>query len=148
MAAFGGHTQCAKILVEAGASTNVSDNKGGQTPLILAANNADLDIVQLLLKYGADLRGDAERIITSKFSGNQIARLDLDSVKRRQPEEDVTEQLYKMIDVAELDGEDVAKFRQLVSKSTTNARQKTRQLLIPSNSNSAIKQLCAYKYTY
>ena len=119
LAALGGHTQCAKILLEAGASTNVSDNKGGQTPLILAANNADLDIVQLLLKYGADLRGDAERIITSKFSGNQIARLDLDSVKRRQPEEDVTEQLYKMIDVAELDGEDVAKFRQLVSKSTT-----------------------------
>ena len=39
-------------------------------------------------------------------------------------------------------------FQILVSKSTTNARQKTRQLLIPSNSNSAIKQLCAYKYTY
>ena len=117
---MGEHKQCVKILLEAGASANVSDNKGGQTPLILAANKRNLDIVKLLLKYGADLRGDAERILTSNFSGHQIAMLDLDSVKRRQTEEDITEKLYKLIDIAELDGEDVVKFRQLVSKTTNS----------------------------
>ena len=104
--------------MEAGANANVTDNKGGQTPLILAANKGNLDIVKALLKYGADLRGDAEKVITSNFSGQQVALLDLDSIKRRQTEGDITEKLYKMIDIAEIDGEDVVKFRQLVSNAT------------------------------
>ena len=33
------------------ANANVTDNKGGQTPLILAANKGNLDIVKALLKY-------------------------------------------------------------------------------------------------
>ena len=118
MAALEEHTQCVKILLEAGANVNVTDNKGGQTPLTLAANKGNLDIVKLLLKYGADLRSDAEKIMTSKFSGHQIALLDLDVVKRRQTEEDITEKLYKLIDIAELDGEDVVKFRQLASNAS------------------------------
>ena len=119
LAALGGHIQCVKILLEAGANANVTDNKGGQTPLTLAANKGNIEVVKLLLKYGADLRGDAESVITSNFSGHQIALLDLDSVKRRQTEENITEKLYKMIDIAELDGEDVVKFRQLISKATS-----------------------------
>ena len=120
LAALGGHIQCVKILLEAGANANVTDNKGGQTPLTLAANKGNIEVVKLLLKYGSDLRGDAESVITSKFSGHQIALLDLDSVKRRQTEENITEKLYKMIDIAELDGEDVVKFRQLISKATSS----------------------------
>ena len=120
LAALGGHIQCVKILLEAGANANVTDNKGGQTPLTLAANKGNIEVVKLLLKYGADLRGDAESVITSNFSGHQIALLDLDSVKRRQTEENITEKLYKMIDIAELDGEDVVKFRQLISKATSS----------------------------
>ena len=120
LAALGGHIQCVKILLEAGANANVTDNKGGQTPLTLAANKGNIEVVKLLLKYGSDLRGDAESVITSNFSGHQIALLDLDSVKRRQTEENITEKLYKMIDIAELDGEDVVKFRQLISKATSS----------------------------
>ena len=106
------------ILLEAGANANVTDNKGGQTPLILAANKGNLDIVKALLKYGADLRGDAEKVIASNFSGQQVALLDLESIKRRQTEGEITEKLYKMIDIAEIDGDDVVKFRQLVSNAT------------------------------
>ena len=54
-----------RTLLEAGAALNLADNKGGQTALSLAAGGGHLDIVTLLLGRGADLRGDAEKIIRS-----------------------------------------------------------------------------------
>ena len=65
LAAGGGHVDCVRTLLEAGAALNLADNKGGQTALSLAAGGGHLDIVTLLLGRGADLRGDAEKIIRS-----------------------------------------------------------------------------------
>ena len=117
-AASAGNMKSVQELMNAGAAINVGDNKGGQTPLILAANCGSFDTVQLLIKHGADLRGEAEKILRSKFSQKQVDVLDLNNVRTRNNSENITEELYKLADIAELDGENESKFRSAVAKAT------------------------------
>ena len=117
-AASAGNMKSVQDLMNAGAAINVGDNKGGQTPLILAANSGSFDTVQLLIKCGADLRGESEKILRSKFSQKQVDVLDLNNVRMRNNSENITEELYKLADIAELDGENESKFRSAISKAT------------------------------
>ena len=50
---FGGHLNIVRLLLEAGADTNVRDREA-RTPLILAARNGHVEIARLLLDAGAD----------------------------------------------------------------------------------------------
>ena len=52
-AAFGGHTDTVKLLLDVGADKEVKD-KNGETPLHCAAWKGHTDIVKLLLDAGAD----------------------------------------------------------------------------------------------
>ena len=137
LAASKGHAQCVKQLIEAGAGVNMEDNKGGQTPLTLAAVSGHLDTVQLLLRHGADLRSDAENVIKSKFSPKQVDMLDLESIKARGTETgDIAEKLFKLVDIAELDGADVIKFRSVTARATI-------EHLNTDNGKMTLVQMCA-----
>ena len=137
LAASKGHAQCAKQLIEAGAGVNMEDNKGGQTPLTLAAVSGHLDTVQLLLRHGADLRSDAENVIKSKFSPKQVDMLDLESIKARGTETgDIAEKLFKLVDIAELDGADDIKFRSVTARATI-------EHLNTDNGKMTLVQMCA-----
>ena len=111
-----GSLECCRALCQRGASVNLTDNKGGRTPLYLAASNAHYDLVRLLLSYGAALDGDTESLIRTKFSPAQVIKLDLENVKSFDSSL-VSETLYNMVDTAELDGEEVEKFRFVVSRA-------------------------------
>ncbi|GFO43969.1 ankyrin repeat and socs box protein 13 [Plakobranchus ocellatus] len=63
VAACKGHLKSAMILLQAGASPNVS--KTHQTPLHLAARSQDLDLIKLLLEYGADVYAQDSRSKTA-----------------------------------------------------------------------------------
>jgi ankyrin repeat protein len=53
MAAFGGHLEMAKLLLEKGATVDAKSNEGF-TPLMWAARKGQLEIVKLLLQKGAN----------------------------------------------------------------------------------------------
>jgi ankyrin repeat protein/tellurite resistance protein len=55
-AATRGHTECARLLIDAGADVNRnSPPEGGQFPLLMAAENGHQEIVSMLLSAGADV---------------------------------------------------------------------------------------------
>lgn len=54
-AAYGGDLNAVRLLVEAGAAVNDADDKFKVTPLIVAAEENHIDIVQFLLDHGADI---------------------------------------------------------------------------------------------
>ena len=53
-AACSGHVAVAEMLIAAGADVNPANDAGGWTPLHHAVHNGHLDVVQLLLRHGAD----------------------------------------------------------------------------------------------
>jgi ankyrin repeat protein len=53
-AASEGHTNVAKLLLEAGSEVNIRGKEIGETPLILASWKNAPEIVKLLLEYKAD----------------------------------------------------------------------------------------------
>ena len=107
---------CVRVLLEAGAGVNVADKKGGQTPLILAAQSGRFDIVELLIQHGADLRSEAETVLRNKLTLKQLTQLDLDTVRARGvPGDNVIDHLHRLADIAELDGEDSVQWRAVVT---------------------------------
>ncbi|PAF44632.1 ankyrin repeat domain-containing protein [Helicobacter sp. 11S02629-2] len=58
----------AKALLESGANPNLKDNIKGNTPLAYAVVNNDVNMVSLLLRYGADMKlSNDEGISPAKF---------------------------------------------------------------------------------
>ncbi len=53
-AAFRGHQEAAKLVLDAGADINARHNTG-QTPLIMAASKSHVDMVKLLIDRGANI---------------------------------------------------------------------------------------------
>ena len=111
-----GHDDCARSLCHAGAGVSLTDNKGGQTPLLLAAAAGNYQLVSLLLSYGASLQAEEETVIRSRFSRDQVEKLDLDNVKTLDVQQ-VSQTLYKMVDQAELEGEEEERFRSVVCRA-------------------------------
>ena len=128
-----GHLDCARTLCERGADVNLTDNKGGQTALLIAASAGSYELVRLLLSYGASLGGGAETVIRSKFSADQVQKLELEKVNTFNPDQ-VNQTLYSLLDTAELDGEDVERFRSVVrrAKPADLARDNGRLTLVQS----------------
>jgi ankyrin repeat protein len=54
VAAYNGHLEVVKLLLEKGADIEHKDNDG-RTPLCVAAYNGHLEVVRLLLEKGADI---------------------------------------------------------------------------------------------
>lgn len=52
--ALHGHTECARYLLEQGADINCQD-EDGHTPLIAAAKNGEIGVIELLIMHKADL---------------------------------------------------------------------------------------------
>lgn len=50
---FFGHTECARLLIEAGCNVNLSDNQG-RNPLLCSILTSHFEIVKLLLKAGCE----------------------------------------------------------------------------------------------
>jgi ankyrin repeat protein len=83
------------MLLERGANPNMqlffrpanvrgSTNTRGSTPLIRAANNADLEVINLLLKYGADVNlqmADRQTAIMAVLAGRASERQALDVIR-------------------------------------------------------------------
>ena len=60
LAAFFGHVEAARLLIEAGADVHaVSKNPTANTPLHAAAARAHLDVIELLLAHGAEVNRKA-----------------------------------------------------------------------------------------
>lgn len=51
---FNNHTKIAKKLIDLGADVNEPDNDG-KTPLMYASDNCNLDLIDLLIKKGANI---------------------------------------------------------------------------------------------
>src|SRR4051794_33634993 len=61
-AAWGGHTEVVKLLIEKGADMNIgSSYKAPHTPLQTAAEEGHYEVVELLLQRGADVNTGAPR---------------------------------------------------------------------------------------
>jgi hypothetical protein len=78
-AAFSGHTDAAKSLIEQGANVN-SVNNSGETPLSLAAINGQLETAKLLVEKGANVNsvtnsGDTPLIFAASNGHTETARL-------------------------------------------------------------------------
>jgi ankyrin repeat protein len=54
-AAYEGHSEIAKLLIEAGADVNKRASEGYFNPLLYAAYNGNLEVVRILLEAGADV---------------------------------------------------------------------------------------------
>ena len=54
LAARGGHTETVRFLLESGAEVNTGAETTGNTALMFAANLGYLDVVEILLRSGAD----------------------------------------------------------------------------------------------
>ncbi|XP_071101317.1 ankyrin repeat and SOCS box protein 1-like [Haliotis cracherodii] len=67
LAATGGHVESSRILLEAGASIDISDVKG-QTPLFVAVKNNHCDCALLLLQHGANPEGSEENVATPLYT--------------------------------------------------------------------------------
>ena len=75
-AAAGGHTDIVKLLLDAGADTDVEDEYG-VTPLFLAASKGDTYMVKLLLDAGADMEVKEKMAIRRCFRRHGLATLTL-----------------------------------------------------------------------
>ncbi|XP_067686063.1 ankyrin repeat and SOCS box protein 1-like [Haliotis asinina] len=67
LASTGGHVEASRILLEAGASIDISDVKG-QTPLFVAVKNNHYDCAHLLLQHGANPEGSEENVATPLYT--------------------------------------------------------------------------------
>ncbi|KAL3059744.1 hypothetical protein OYC64_014360 [Pagothenia borchgrevinki] len=63
LAVLRGHTQLAKMLLDAGADINAMDNKSGQSPLMHAVESNNADMVHFLIESGCDVNSQS-------YSGN------------------------------------------------------------------------------
>jgi hypothetical protein len=77
--AMGRHKDAVKTLIEAGADVNVK-SKDGQTPLIIVVGAGDEEIVEMLVKAGADpdiedTLGVSARMYANIFKNNKIQSL-------------------------------------------------------------------------
>jgi ankyrin repeat protein len=54
-AAFAGHTEVVKFLLEKGAEVNAKGTIGGTTALMVASQNGHAEVVKVLLEKGADV---------------------------------------------------------------------------------------------
>ena len=70
VAAYQGHIDCAKELIQAGADLNIVDGKGN-THFIAAAQNFSLDYVSTLLKAGAEVDATHLAHIAAPFLRSQ-----------------------------------------------------------------------------
>lgn len=69
-AAFKGHAECVKLLLERGADKEAQGKEAGRTPLMRAALGGHLDCVRLLLEAGADAKA---RDISGKTALDMVA---------------------------------------------------------------------------
>lgn len=70
---YGGMLRIAKILIDHGADVNAR-RKRGQTPLMMAAQNGHLEVVQLLVESGASLTEDDDSGWTALDYAEQYER--------------------------------------------------------------------------
>lgn len=99
-AAYGGHTDIARLLIAKGAAVNDSSNRFGVTPLHLAAEENHIQVVELLLKSGAEVdrveRNGYTPLTRAGWREHwEIVKLLLASGARCQPSDKVGEWLYK-----------------------------------------------------
>jgi len=139
--------QCVKILIERGAGLNITDNKGGQTPLYIAAAGNCFNAVKLLMDSGADAsipcQGvSTKQLIRDKFNKQQVESLDLDNPSIISGDM-LRQTLFNMVDKAELDGPADIKWRSMLAKA------KPYDLNVD-NGKMTLSQLCAERglHTY
>jgi len=99
--------KCVKILVNGGCSLNLPDNKGGQTPLYIAANTGSYACVKFLIDSGADpsipCQGTSTKlVIREKFNKDQVEVLNLDVI-RDFTGQATAQKLFDLLDIAEQD---------------------------------------------
>jgi len=141
------YLQCVKVLIERGAGLNLVDNKGGQTPLYVAAAGGCFPAVKLLMESGADAsipcQGvSTKQLIRDKFNKQEVEQLDLDNPTVISGDM-LRQTLFNMIDKAELDGPDDIKWRAMLAKA------KPYDLNVD-NGKMTLAQLCAERglHTY
>jgi len=141
------YLQCVKVLIERGAGLNLIDNKGGQTPLYVAAAGGCFPAVKLLMESGADAsipcQGvSTKQLIRDKFNKQEVEQLDLDNPTVISGDM-LRQTLFNMIDKAELDGPDDIKWRAMLAKA------KPYDLNVD-NGKMTLAQLCAERglHTY
>lgn len=61
LAAYSGHLDCLRLLIERGGKVTVWDNKHMVTPLHCAANLGHLGCVRLLIRHGADTNAGIDK---------------------------------------------------------------------------------------
>ena len=94
--------------MSAGCDVNIADNKGGQTPLYIAANSGHYPCVKLLVGAGADpsitCQGvQTKQVIRQKFNKVQVEELDLDAITEVSGQA-TAQKLFDLLDIAEQDG--------------------------------------------
>eukprot|EP00090_Calanus_glacialis_P040395 TRINITY_DN7041_c0_g1_i5.p1 TRINITY_DN7041_c0_g1~~TRINITY_DN7041_c0_g1_i5.p1 ORF type:complete len:976 (-),score=208.34 TRINITY_DN7041_c0_g1_i5:92-3019(-) len=141
------YLKCVKVLIERGAGLNITDNKGGQTPLYIAAAGGCFDAVKLLMDSGADAsipcQGvSTKQLIKDKFNKEQVEKLDIDNPSIISGDM-LRQTLFNMVDKAELDGPDDIKWRSMLAKA------KPYDLNVD-NGKMTLTQLCAERglHTY
>jgi len=141
------YLQCVKVLIERGAGLNIPDNKGGQTPVYIAAAGGSFAAVKLLMDSGADAsipcQGvSTKQLIKDKFNKEQVEKLDLDNPTVISGDM-LRQNLFNMIDKAELDGPDDIKWVSMLAKA------KPYDLNVD-NGKMTLAQLCAERglHTY
>jgi ankyrin repeat protein len=66
LAATGGHTECVRCLIKAGAIIDLPDVKA-QTPLYVAVKNKHVNCARALLEAGANPNGDSNSLCTPLY---------------------------------------------------------------------------------
>ena len=74
LAAFHGHVQCLKRLLELGVNRDSRDSEG-RTPLISAAEGGQLECVKALLDAGADIRAQSIHVRLAMAPGRLSLQL-------------------------------------------------------------------------
>lgn len=74
-----GHQDVAETLLRGGSSPNVTEHKKGYSALMIAAEDGNLSLVEMLLHYGADyiytnVIGDSARSVADRLGHDTIAR--------------------------------------------------------------------------
>jgi len=140
------YLKCVKVLIERGAGLNVTDNKGGQTPLYIAAAGSSFAAVKILMDSGADAsipcQGvSTKQLIKDRFNKEQVESLDLDNPSIISGDM-LRQTLFNMVDKAELDGPDDLKWRSMLAKA--------KPYLDADNGKMTLTQICAERglHTY